>query len=99
MSKIIRSTCSRSTSSRMCGAAAIQSLHTQETPMVRLCADDGAQGTGCAYTIGTGGWSVVAPIRDHLGAQWNWKAIDRLRVAPPAVPQANASNATKRRVK
>ena len=48
---------------------AIQSFHTQETPMVRLYADDGADGTGYAYTIGTGGSSVVALIRDHLGAQ------------------------------
>jgi len=31
-----------------------------------------------------------------LGIEWNWKAIDRLRVAPPAVLQANASNATRR---
>jgi L-alanine-DL-glutamate epimerase-like enolase superfamily enzyme len=34
-----------------------------------------------------------------LGIEWNWKAIDRLRVAPPAVLQANASNATRRRAK
>jgi L-alanine-DL-glutamate epimerase-like enolase superfamily enzyme len=48
---------------------AIQSFHTQETPMVRLFADDGAEGAGYTYTIGTGGSSVVALIRDHLGAQ------------------------------
>jgi L-alanine-DL-glutamate epimerase-like enolase superfamily enzyme len=34
-----------------------------------------------------------------LGIEWNWKAIDRLRVAPPAVLQSDASNATKRRAK
>jgi L-alanine-DL-glutamate epimerase-like enolase superfamily enzyme len=34
-----------------------------------------------------------------LGIEWNWKAIDRMRVAPPAILQANVSNATKRRVK
>ena len=48
---------------------AIQSFHTQETPMVRLYGDDGAEGTGYSYTIGTGGSSVVALIRDHLGPQ------------------------------
>ncbi len=45
---------------------AIQSFVTQETPMVRVITDDGLQGTGYAYTIGTGGSSVVALIRDHL---------------------------------
>ncbi len=48
---------------------AIQSFHTQETPMVRLFDDDGAEGVGYTYTIGTGGSSVVALIRDHLGPQ------------------------------
>lgn len=48
---------------------AIQSFHTQETPMVRIYDDDGAEGTGYTYTIGTGGSSVVALIRDHLGPQ------------------------------
>ncbi len=45
---------------------AIQSFVTQETPLVRItCADD-ATGTGYTYTIGTGGSSVVALLRDHL---------------------------------
>jgi L-alanine-DL-glutamate epimerase-like enolase superfamily enzyme len=48
---------------------AIQSFHTQETPMVRIFDDSGAEGTGYTYTIGTGGSSVVALIRDHLGPQ------------------------------
>ena len=48
---------------------AIQAFHTQETPMVRIYTDDGAEGTGYSYTIGTGGSSVVALIRDHLAAQ------------------------------
>jgi L-alanine-DL-glutamate epimerase-like enolase superfamily enzyme len=48
---------------------AIQSFHTQETPMVRLYDDSGAEGAGYTYTIGTGGSSVVALIRDHLGPQ------------------------------
>ena len=46
---------------------AIQAFVTQETPMVRLTMDDGSQGTGYSYTIGTGGSSVVALLRDHLG--------------------------------
>jgi L-alanine-DL-glutamate epimerase-like enolase superfamily enzyme len=45
---------------------AIQSFVTQETPMLRLTCDDGSQGTGYSYTIGTGGSSVVALLRDHL---------------------------------
>ncbi len=46
---------------------AIQAFLTQETPIVRLFTDDGAEGTGYAYTIGQGGSSVVAMLRDHMG--------------------------------
>jgi L-alanine-DL-glutamate epimerase-like enolase superfamily enzyme len=46
---------------------AIQSFVTQETPMVRITCADGAVGTGYTYTIGTGGSSVIALLRDHLG--------------------------------
>jgi L-alanine-DL-glutamate epimerase-like enolase superfamily enzyme len=45
---------------------AIQSFVRQETPMVVIRCDDGARGTGYTYTIGTGGSSVVALLRDHL---------------------------------
>jgi L-alanine-DL-glutamate epimerase-like enolase superfamily enzyme len=45
---------------------AIQAFVTQETPMVRIFTDDGLAGTGYAYTIGTGGSSVIALLRDHL---------------------------------
>lgn len=45
---------------------AIQSFVKQETPIVRIVADDGAEGTGYAYTIGVAGSSVTALIRDHL---------------------------------
>ena len=45
---------------------AIQSFVTQETPLVRITCADGAVGTGYTYTIGTGGSSVVALLRDHL---------------------------------
>jgi L-alanine-DL-glutamate epimerase-like enolase superfamily enzyme len=45
---------------------AIQSFVTQETPLVRITCADGAVGTGYAYTIGTGGSSVCALLRDHL---------------------------------
>src|SRR4051812_27210200 len=48
---------------------AIQSFVTQETPIVRLRMDDGSGGTGYSYTIGTGGSSVVALLRDHLAAR------------------------------
>lgn len=45
---------------------AIQSFVCQETILVRLTDADGAIGTGYAYTIGTGGSSVVALLNDHL---------------------------------
>ena len=41
---------------------AIQSFVSQETPMVRVTASDGATGTGYSYTIGTGGPAVVSLI-------------------------------------
>jgi len=45
---------------------AIQSFVTQETPFVRVICDDGSTGIGYSYTIGTGGSSVMALLRDHL---------------------------------
>ncbi len=45
---------------------AIQSFVSQETPIVRVFDRDGAIGTGYSYTIGTGGSSVIALLRDHL---------------------------------
>jgi L-alanine-DL-glutamate epimerase-like enolase superfamily enzyme len=45
---------------------AIQAFVTQETPLVRITCADGAIGVGYTYTIGTGGSSVVALLRDHL---------------------------------
>ncbi|MFM7343073.1 MAG: hypothetical protein ACKO3Q_10445, partial [Betaproteobacteria bacterium] len=45
---------------------AIQSFVTQETVILSLRCSDGLQGTGYAYTIGTGGSSVVALLKDHL---------------------------------
>ena len=45
---------------------AIQSFVTQETILLTLHCSDGIQATGYAYTIGTGGSSVVALLKDHL---------------------------------
>ncbi len=45
---------------------AIQSFVTQETPFVRIVCDDGSEGIGYSYTIGTGGSSVMALLKDHL---------------------------------
>jgi L-alanine-DL-glutamate epimerase-like enolase superfamily enzyme len=45
---------------------AIQAFVRQETPLVRIRCDDGLEGTGYSYTIGTGGSSVVALLADHL---------------------------------
>jgi L-alanine-DL-glutamate epimerase-like enolase superfamily enzyme len=45
---------------------AIQAFTSQETPIIRICTDDGAEGVGYTYTIGTGGRSVVAMLEAHL---------------------------------
>ena len=45
---------------------AIQSFVSQETPIVRITDADGAVGTGYAYTIGTGGASVMALIERNF---------------------------------
>ena len=57
---------------------AIQSFVTQETPMVRITCDDGALGTGYTYTIGTGGSSVVALLRDHLAPRLIGRDADEI---------------------
>lgn len=45
---------------------AIQSFVTQETILLTLRCSDGIEATGYAYTIGTGGSSVLALLHDHL---------------------------------
>src|SRR5438046_1414455 len=45
---------------------AIQSFISQETPIVRIFDRDGAVGCGYTYTIGTGGSSILALLRDHF---------------------------------
>jgi len=45
---------------------AIQRFECQETILLRIWDTDGASGTGYSYTIGTGGSSVIALLRDHL---------------------------------
>ena len=52
---------------------AIQSFVTQETPMLRGTCDDGSQGTGYSYTIGTALQSRPIP---GLGIAWDWAAIE-----------------------
>ena len=64
---------------------AIQSFVSQETPIVRIIADDGLEGVGYTYTIGTGGHSVVellsrslAPLligRDPDRVEEIWRAL------------------------
>src|SRR5581483_3244211 len=46
---------------------AIQAFTSQETPIIRVHADDGAVGTGYSYTIGTGGRAVISLLAEHLG--------------------------------
>ncbi len=48
---------------------AIQSFVVQETVVVIARCDDGSEGIGYTYTIGTGGSSIVALLRDHLVPQ------------------------------
>ncbi|WP_042394727.1 mandelate racemase/muconate lactonizing enzyme family protein [Streptacidiphilus carbonis] len=43
-----------------------QTFVRQETVLVTVATDDGLTGTGYTYTIGTGGSSVLALLRDHL---------------------------------
>jgi L-alanine-DL-glutamate epimerase-like enolase superfamily enzyme len=45
---------------------AVQAFLEQETVFVEISTDDGAVGLGYSYTIGTGGSSVLALLRDHL---------------------------------
>ena len=45
---------------------AIQAFVTQETVLVTLHCSDGIDATGYAYSIGTGGSSIVALLKDHL---------------------------------
>ncbi|MGW4489160.1 mandelate racemase/muconate lactonizing enzyme family protein [Amycolatopsis sp. NPDC004368] len=45
---------------------ATQTFVRQETVLVTITTDDGMSGTGYSYTIGTGGSSVLALLRDHL---------------------------------
>ncbi|MEM6439689.1 MAG: mandelate racemase/muconate lactonizing enzyme family protein, partial [Pseudomonadota bacterium] len=45
---------------------AIQSFQAQETPLVTVTDADGAEGTGYSYTIGTGGASILALLRETL---------------------------------
>ncbi|MDQ1556900.1 MAG: hypothetical protein QOI02_1902, partial [Actinomycetota bacterium] len=45
---------------------AVQSFAKQETIVVDITTDDGLSGTGYAYTIGTGGHSVLALLRHSL---------------------------------
>lgn len=45
---------------------AVQAFVKQETILVEITTTDGLQGTGYAYTIGTGGTSVLNLLREHL---------------------------------
>jgi len=45
---------------------ALQTFLKQETIFVDIRTDDGGEGTGYSYTIGTGGTSVLALLRDYL---------------------------------
>jgi len=57
---------------------AIQSFEAQETPLLTITDSDGATGTGYTYTIGTGGSSVIALLRDHLLPRLLGRDADRI---------------------
>jgi len=57
---------------------AIQSFVSQETPFVRIFADDGAVGTGYTYTIGTGGPAIVELISRSLAPRLIGRDPDRI---------------------
>ena len=57
---------------------AIQSFTSQETPIVRIFADDGAVGTGYSYTIGTGGQAVIELLARNLAPQLIGRDPDRI---------------------
>lgn len=47
---------------------AIQSFVIQETVMVTVRCDDGSEGIGYTYTVGTGGSSIVGLAAESPGA-------------------------------
>ncbi len=57
---------------------AIQSFVRQETPILRLRCSDGSEGIGYTYTIGTGGSSIMALLKDHLIARLIGQDPDRI---------------------
>jgi len=57
---------------------AIQAFVKQETPILVLRCSDGTVGVGYCYTIGTGGSSVLALLRDHLLPQLIAQDPDRI---------------------
>ena len=68
---------------------AIQSFVSQETPIVRIYADDGAVGTGYTYTIGTGGHAVIELIARNAGDQTrhiNHAVVHRALLGLPGQP-------------
>lgn len=64
---------------------AIPAFAKQETPIVHITIDNGIIGTGYAYTVGTGGSTVMAMIRDDMApkllgrylalVEWIWKDL------------------------
>jgi len=68
MPKIVRvEICQMDLAPKVVRSDAIQAFTKQETPIVRIWTDEGIDGTGYSYTIGTGGSSVLALLRDHMG--------------------------------
>ncbi|MGB3810596.1 MAG: mandelate racemase/muconate lactonizing enzyme family protein [Parvibaculum sp.] len=57
---------------------AIQSFVCQETIIARIHDADGAIGTGYAYTIGTGGSSVMRLLADHLAPRLIGREADEI---------------------
>ncbi len=59
---------------------AIQSFVSQETPFITIYDSDGGVGTGFAYTIGTGGPSIMALLEHTLAPALIGKDADRIEM-------------------
>ena len=57
---------------------AVQAFLKQETLFVHVSTDDGLEGVGYSYTIGTGGTAVLALLRDYLLDQLIGLDADRI---------------------
>jgi L-alanine-DL-glutamate epimerase-like enolase superfamily enzyme len=73
---------------------AVQAFTKQETIFVQLTTDDGLTGLGYSYTIGKGGTSVLALLRDHLLPQLHGKDSRRIEALWHSIYYSTRATAT-----